>query len=179
MPTRLTTPQGEVIIRNATPDDADLLFALRLEALANHPEAFTADMDKTAASGIIAWSERITEYASTQSGTIIIARAADELIGMSGIVRGHWPKTEHSGELWGVYVKPDWRGYTIGEAIVNACIEWAIEHNLTVVNLGVTNSNLPAIRCYTACGFSEYGVAPRAIRYNGIYYDELLMVRLI
>jgi RimJ/RimL family protein N-acetyltransferase len=175
----LNTPKGKVIIRIATIEDAAALLALRLEALRRHPEAFAADADKTAAGGETAWAEQIREYGSTQSGAICIAQVMDELIGMSGIVRGHWQKTAHGGTLWGVYVVPDWRGYKIGEAIVNGCIEWAIEHELTVITLGVTDSNLAAIRCYNACGFTSYGLAPRVILNNGRYYDELLMAKQI
>ncbi len=175
----LTTPGGNVTIRIATVDDAPSLLALRLEALTKHPEAFAADIDKTAAAGENAWVERIIENASTDSGSIIIACTANELIGMTGIVRGHWPKTQHSGTLWGVYVNPNWRGYKIGAAMVNECAEWATAHNLTVITLGVTNSNLTAIHCYTACGFKVYGVVPRAILYNGNYFDDLLMYKLL
>jgi RimJ/RimL family protein N-acetyltransferase len=175
----LTTPNGNVTIRVATVDDAPHLLALRLEALTIHPEAFAADIDKTAEAGENAWVEQITENTCTESGSIVIACTANEVIGMTGIVRGHWPKTRHSGMLWGVYVSPNWRGYKIGAAIVNGCVEWGATHNLTVVTLGVTNSNLPAICCYTACGFKEYGVVRRAILYNSNYYDELLMYKLI
>ena len=179
MATHLTTAKGKVSLRMATMGDAASLLALRLEALTRHPEAFAADIDKTAADGEHAWAERIGEYASTQTGAILIAHTADMLIGMSGIVRGHWPKTQHHGTLWGVYVSPEWRGYKIGEAIVNGCVGWAIDHALTGITLGVNSTNKAAILCYAACGFIEYGVEPKAILYNGNYYDELLMVKLI
>jgi RimJ/RimL family protein N-acetyltransferase len=179
MTPHLSAPKGEISVRTANVEDAAPLLALRLEALAMHPEAFAADVDKTAAEGEKEWVECINKYANTKSGAIMIARGRDELIGMSGIVRGHWPKTQHCGNLWGVYVKPDWRGYKIGEAIVTGCIEWAIQNNLTVVTLGVTNSNTAAIRCYTRCGFKAYGTAPKAIFYDGTYYDDLMMVKLI
>jgi len=175
----LTTPKGNVTIRAATVDDAASLLALRLEALTIHPEAFAADVDKTAAEGENSWLERITDNTRTESGSIVIACTANEVIGVTGIVRGHWPKTRHSGTLWGVYVSPNWRGNKIGAAIVNGCVEWATAHNLTVITLGVTNSNLPAIRWYTACGFKEYGDVPRAILYKDNYYDEQLMYKLI
>jgi RimJ/RimL family protein N-acetyltransferase len=175
----LITPRGEITIQVATIEDAASILALRLEALAMHPEGFAADIGKTAADGEKAWSELITEYSLSHSGAIIIAREGEKLIGMSGIVRGHWPKTQHCGNLWGVYVKPEWRGFKIGEAIVNGCIDWAIEKNLTLVTLGVTNSNIPAIRCYIRCGYIEYGTTPKAILVDGKYYDDLLMFRLI
>ena len=179
MTSPIFTPKGEVNVRIATVQDAVTLLALRLEALAMHPEAFAADVDKTAAEGKMVWVERLIEYANTKSGAIMIAQARDEQIGMSGIVRGHWPKTQHSGNLWGMYVKPDWRGHKIGDAIVSGCTTWAIENKLTVITLEVTSSNNSAIRCYNRCGFEAYGIAPKAIFYNGTYYDNMLMAKLI
>jgi len=41
----------------------------------------------------------------------------------------------------------------------------------------VLTVNTPAIRCYDRCGFSIFGVEPKAIFYNGVYYDEFLMSR--
>jgi RimJ/RimL family protein N-acetyltransferase len=179
MTTSLSTPEGEITIRIATVEDSASLLELRLEALAMHPEAFAADVNLTAAEDARVWVERITEYAEKVSAAICIAETGGQLIGMVGIGRGHWPKTRHSGTLWGVYVKPEWRGYHIGEAMVNGCVEWAIENNTTVVYLGVTVSNSTAVQCYTRCGFMEYGIQPKVIFYNGIYYDELLMVKLL
>jgi RimJ/RimL family protein N-acetyltransferase len=173
------TPKGEITIRIATPEDAASLQELRLESLMMHPEAFAADVDKTAADGVDAWVKQITDNAETHAGVISVAYAGTGLIGMAGIARGHWPKTRHFGTLWGVYVKPDWRGYHIGEGMVNEIIEWATENEMTVIYLGATVSEQPAIRCYTRCGFKEYGIEPKAIFYNGNYYDQVLMVKLL
>ena len=96
---------------------------------------------------------------------------------MGAILRGHWPKTRHSGILWGIYVTPELRGQKIGEAIVKQCVEWATANQLSVVTLAVVTSNTAAIRCYYACGFLEYGIAPRALFHKNTYYDELLMYR--
>jgi len=110
---------------------------------------------------------------------MIIACSEKELIGMAGIIRGHWPKTRHFGTVWGVYVEPGWRGYKIAEAMVNAISEWATAHEMTVIYLGVTVSAKAAIRCYARCGFTEYGIEPKAIYYHGNYFDQALMVKLL
>jgi RimJ/RimL family protein N-acetyltransferase len=152
---------------------------LRLEALSLHPEAFAADVEMTAAEGAEIWAERIAEYAATKSSAICIAFAGDKLVGMTGIGRGHWPKTRHIATIWGVYVNQDWRGLHIGEQLLNGCTEWAIVNGVKVINLGVNISNVPAIRCYSRCGFTLYGIEPKAICHNGIYYDEMLLAKLI
>ena len=174
-----STPKGEISIRMATPEDAALLRELRLESLTMHPEAFSADVCMTAAEDTVIWAGRIAEYAEKVSGAIYIAETGGQIIGMAGIGRGHWPKTHHSGTLWGVTVKSGWRGYQIGEQLVNGCIEWAKENGVTVVKLGVNISNIPAIHCYSQCGFTIYGVEPKVIYYADAFYDELLMAKLI
>jgi ribosomal protein S18 acetylase RimI-like enzyme len=174
-----STPKGDIAIRTATPLDATSLLAVRLESLLMHPEAYAADIDQTVTDGVDAWVKLIKEMAINQSGTISIAFSGAELIGMAGITRGHWPKTRHFGSLWGVYVKPGWRGYHIAEAMVNKISEWAIVNEMTVIYLGATISEQSALRCYSRCGFKEYGIEPKAIFYNGNYFDQVLMVKLL
>ncbi len=180
MPSSLITSKGSVSIRPAVPQDAADLLSLRIESLTLHPQAFAADIDMTEKSGVEAWSERIHENTRESSGVILVAEAEQSsLVGMMGLARGHWPKTRHSATLWGVYVRPAWRGLHIGEALVNACAEWGSLNNLAVLYLGVLTTNQAAIGCYTRCGFTPYGTEPRVIYYDGIYYDELLMARLL
>jgi ribosomal protein S18 acetylase RimI-like enzyme len=174
-----STPKGDITIRMVVPEDAALLREMRVEALKMHPEAFAADVDMAAAEDAGGWAGRIAQYAEKVSAVICIAETNVQLIGMLGISRGHWPKTRHSGTLWGVYVKSEWRGYHIGEELVNSCIEWAKENGVSVVILGVNISNIPAIHCYHRCGFATCGVEPKVIYYADAYYDELLMVMLI
>ena len=176
---QFSTPKGEITIRMATRQDAASLLKLRLEALTMQPEAFAADVDQTVADGEKAWETLITDYASNHSGVVCVAMWGTEPIGMGGITRGHWPKTRHFGTLWGVYVKPDWRGFHIGGELVTAICTWATDHGLTVIYLGVTVSEQPAIRCYSRCGFKEYAIEPKAIFYAGSYYDQVLMVKLL
>lgn len=86
-------------------------------------------------------------------------------------------KTQHSGMIWGVFVKPAWRGAGIAQYLVEACIEWGKNHAVTVVKLGVAATNIPAIRCYARCGFAIYGIEPQAKIYESAMVDEILMAR--
>lgn len=136
-------------------------------------------MELTAAETAEVWAERIAGYDASHSAAICIAQCDDILVGMSGIGRGHWPKTHHSSTLWGVYAKLEWRGLHIGKAVVNGCLDWAKVSGVTIVKLGVNITNTVAIQRYKHCGFTEYGVEPRVICVNGVYHDELLMVKLL
>lgn len=179
MPKRLSTPKGEITIRAAVPEDAGSIFELRLEALKAHPEAFAADVATAKARGAEAWAEQIANETKDESGTVVIALAGDKLVGMTGIGRGHWPKTRHSAIVWGVYVNPMWRGLRIAGAILEECINWSRTHDIVILKLGVVTTNEPAIHCYQRSGFTIYGTEPRSNYVNGAYYDEFLMSRLV
>jgi len=177
MPSQLTTSSGVITVRPAVPEDAAALRELRLEALARHPRAFAADYDATAAESVEQWAERITTNTLEEKAVICVAAAGGLLIGMTGMARGHWPKTHHGAIIWGVYVKADWRGLHIAEALLDECFAWGRANGIVMVRLAVITSNAPAIRCYVRCGFTVYGIEPQVIYHDGVYDDELLMAR--
>ncbi|MEW5868707.1 MAG: GNAT family N-acetyltransferase [Chloroflexota bacterium] len=173
----LSTPKGSVAIRPAVPQDAVLLRELRLEALASQPEAFAADYALTAADSADVWGTLIAKNAQQNSGVLCVASAGEQLVGMTGLGRGHWPKTCHSATIWGVFVRPAWRGHHLAQALIEACSDWARPQGVVTVKLGVVTSNTAAIRCYARCGFTIYGIEPKAIYHSGVFYDELLMAK--
>ena len=176
MMTYLMTPKGRLVLRQAIPEDAAQLRTLRLEALADTPQAFASDVESAASESVESWARRIADNSGEQ-GIVCVAEADGGLTAMLGCRRGDRAKTRHGGMVWGVYVQPVWRGLHIAEALLGLTFAWAQANGLTVQKLGVVASNTPAIRCYARCGFSVYGVEPQAIYYNGVYYDELLMAR--
>lgn len=171
------TAKEMITLRAAVPDDAPLLRELRLEALVSAPTAFAADYGATAVETAEAWVQRIVDTAVDDKGVICVASVDDRLIGMAGLIRGNRPKTRHGGTIWGVYVQPEWRSHHVAEALLDACLAWAQAHEVTIVKLAVVTTNTPAIRCYDRCGFAVYGIEPKAIYYDGVYYDELLMAK--
>lgn len=172
-----TTPRGKIIIREAKPIDAISFRALRLGALQDSPIAFTADYQKNLNHPPKYWEDMLTMQ--TDESTIFLAANEGTLIGMTGIARGGSPKTRHGAWIWGVYVKPEWRGLHIAEELIKCCFEWAKARRIVIAKLGVSAVNQSAIRCYERCGFKTYGTEPHAIFYEGKYYDEYLMSCLL
>lgn len=169
----LTTPRGRVLIREAKPADAAAFRDLRLGALQDSPIAFSADYQRTLSHPSNYWEDMLTMHAD--ESTILLAFHEDDLIGMTGIARGNTPKTRHTATVWGVYVQPEWRGIRIAEALITACLEWAKARGIIMARLGVAAVNQAAIRCYERCGFKKYATEPRALFYEGKYYDFCLM----
>ena len=175
----MTTSKSTITIRPVVPADAASLRELRLEAVANYPAAFAADYGITAAQSIEFWAERIIDNTVDDKGVICVATAEGQLIGMTGFLRGHWPKIRHSGVIWAYTSNRNGAACTLAEALLDECIAWAKAHSVVMVKLAAITTNTPAIRCYARCGFTIYGIEPKAICYDGVYYDELLMVKTI
>jgi RimJ/RimL family protein N-acetyltransferase len=163
----------EITTRHATPADVDSFRELRLEALKNHPTAFGADYEESAARPNEYWQERLKFEKSQEA--LFFAEHESRLAGMTGIFRSSSKKRHHESTIWGVYVKPEWRGHHISEALVRSCLGWAKEQGLAIVKLAVVTTNRPAIRCYERCGFVIYGKEPKALYQGSMYYDEYLM----
>ena len=167
-------------IRPVHPDDVDALRAMRLEAVRDYPLAFTADLAETSARPEEWWIDLISRNGGDGTSVIMVADAGDgHLAGMTGLFTPPQPKLAHAGTIWGVYVRPGFRGRGIGERLLRACIDWARTKNLVTVKLSVVDGNDVARRCYERCGLATYGVEPLAVQWENRFYDEILMaVRL-
>jgi ribosomal protein S18 acetylase RimI-like enzyme len=169
----INTPRGEISIREANPRDALLFRELRLYSLQDSPTAFSADYQRSFNQPAQYWEDMLTMHAD--ESTIFLAEYESRLIGMTGIARGSSPKTRHSATVWGVYVRPEWRGLHLAEALIQACFAWARGRKIVAARLGVTATNTSAIRCYERCGFRITGTEPRAVYYEGQYHDFYTM----
>jgi ribosomal protein S18 acetylase RimI-like enzyme len=146
---------------------------LRLEALRNHPTAFGADYEETLSRPESFWQERL--QINDEEEALFFAEHGRRLIGMTGIYRSLSKRHKHQATVWGVYVKEDWRGLHIAEALIGNCLEWGRAKGVVIARLGVAADNPPAIRCYERCGFKITGTEPRALFYDDKYYDFYLM----
>jgi RimJ/RimL family protein N-acetyltransferase len=170
-----TTPRGEILVREAKPADAARFRELRLGALLDSPIAFSADYQKNFSQPLKYWEDMLT-FQQDES-TIHFALHESDLIGMTGIAQGNSPKTRHAAVVWGVYVKPEWRGLHIAEELIRAGFHWAKARGIVVARLGVAAINQSAVRCYERCGFKIYGTEPRSLFHEGKYYNFHLMDR--
>ena len=164
----IETTKGTVVIRDASFADANQFRELRLFALQDTPTAFSADLDVNKRHSKRFWEDRLKP---DPHGIIFFAEHDNQLIGMAGIRNGESSKTKHSAGVWGVYVRPEWRGLRIAEELINICCEWANLQNVEIVKLGVMSTNKSAIRLYERIGFTTYGMEPKALFYEGQYYD--------
>jgi RimJ/RimL family protein N-acetyltransferase len=174
----VSTPRARAIIRAGREEDAPAYRELRLEALRDHPEAFSSDYDTYLAKPPGYWTKRLQFHRPDNSVMLFFAAHDEGLAGMCGVAHNRDRKTRHSAYLVSMYVRPPWRGRGLAGRLITACLDWARAQGITVVKLGVAATNIPAIRCYVRCGFQVYGLEPQAVYHDGIHYDELLMTRM-
>jgi ribosomal protein S18 acetylase RimI-like enzyme len=168
---QMTTTDNKLVIRRVGEDDVEALINIRLEALQNHPTAFSADYENDRQRPLAEWLKRIGESAT------FIAWDQETAAGMAGFFSGRSSKTSHQGHIWGVYVRPAYRGRGLGGDLVRRCLDWARENGSKMVYIAAASNNTAAIGCYERCGFSVYGLQPMAICVDGVCYDELLMAQ--
>lgn len=160
-------------IRRLGPADLAAYRAIRYRALADHPEAFVSSAEDFAARK----DEDVAKALETLA--IFAAEAPDgTLAGIVGFLRETGPKERHRAWMIQVYVRPDYRGQGVAEALIAHLVDHA-RHHVIQIHLGVWSENVPAIRLYEKLGFSIYGTEPRYLFVNGRYIDEHLMVRFL
>jgi ribosomal protein S18 acetylase RimI-like enzyme len=163
-----TSPPPE--IRRLAADDAAAYRDIRLEALERHPDAFGADLDDERNMTPDDVTDRLAR------STVFGAFDHGDLVGVAGWYRLNGDKLGHRGALWGMYVRPGARGKGLGAALVRRVLDDA-SGQVEQLHLTVTTTNGPARRLYERAGFASYGVEPRALKFDGAYIDEVLMVR--
>ena len=156
--------------RRLEPSDAALYMEIRLEALQRNPEAFGSTFEWESAQPL-SWFE-----ASLGRAAIFGAFLDGTLAGMAGFAPQESAKRAHKALLWGMYVRAAARNAGVGKKLVEAVLDHA-RGRVELVQLTVVSDNEPARRLYSAMGFVEYGYEKRALKQDGRYYDDVLMVR--
>ncbi|KIL34138.1 hypothetical protein SD71_20830 [Cohnella kolymensis] len=162
-------------IRLLTPEDSESFWQLRLESLITSPETFGSTYKEDSVRPM----EEVKARLAPSSSSFILGACTQDgrIVGMLGFKQEQSIKVKHKGFLWGMYVNPMFRNQGIGKKLIVEAIKRAKSADgLEQINLGVVTDNASAKRLYQSAGFIVYGLEKNALKYNGEYYDEELMV---
>ena len=159
-------------IRLLTRTDSALYRDIRLDGLRQDPDAFASTFERESAMPLAWFAERIV------NGNVFGAFVRRELVGVAGYWQRQGEKESHKATLWGMYVRASARGAGLGERLIGAVVEHAASR-VEQLQLGVTTGNAAALRLYIKAGFAEYGREMKALKQDGRYIDEILMVRFL
>lgn len=139
---------SEVVVREALPDDWQVLRDLRLRALQDSPGAFGSTFEREAAFTEADWRGRL----SGQSGTSMLAWVDGAPVGIGGgyLVDDGWL------QIVAMWTEPGLRGHGVGRAVLTSLVSWADAHGLRV-RLDVEADNAGARRVYERAGFVATG----------------------
>ena len=157
-----------------TREDAAEWLRLRIEALKDSPEAFSASLEEYQSLNL----DEVKRRLWSDSDAFVVGSFQDSrLLGMAGFYREKGPKSRHKGRVWGVYVTPKARGGGIAREMMQALLNrgWAIV-GVEQVLLSVAATQEPAIQLYRSLRFESFGREPRALRIGDQYIDEEYMI---
>ncbi|HEX4489509.1 MAG TPA: GNAT family N-acetyltransferase [Terriglobales bacterium] len=158
-------------IRPLTRHDAEAFSRLRREALQTEPLAFTESLVEHQAKS----REQIAvSLGSGQEENFVVGAFKDtELVGITGFFRLPKEKTRHKGCIWGVYIKPGFRGKGVAQSLLQTVLEQARpQPGLEQIILAVSTGRAAARKLYLSLGFEPYCVEPHALKVDGVYVDE-------
>lgn len=156
-------------------DDALAFQQLRLAALQESPTAFSSSYEEERERP----PSQIAQFLSGSAERVVLGAFAESgLVGVVGVGREPAMKQRHIGFIRSMYVAPPSRGQRLGTALIGEALQVVSEWSgLEQLTLAVNANNAAAIALYSRAGFVEFGRHPRALCVDGVYHDELLMVR--
>jgi RimJ/RimL family protein N-acetyltransferase len=160
-------------IARLAPPDAPAYRALMLEAYERFADAFTSTPAERRDLPIAWWEARLVE--GPQPDQLVFgAFDGDRLVGAAGLMFSTREKLRHKATLFGMVVRPDWRGRGLARGLVDAALVAARSRpGIAVVQLTVTQGNAAAEALYAHCGFVPFGLEPMAVAVGTGYVSKL------
>ena len=167
-----------VIIREPKIEDAEDIISLMQKAdaetlfLARNPGEFCTTVER----------ERviIENVLKNSDSTWFVAEYDGKLVGQCsvGLVRGY-QRYRHRAEVAFVLCKEYW-SLGIGGKMMQECLSWCTDHQVTQAELDVVTNNERALKMYRGFGFEIVGTMPKALKYSdGSFADEYKMVKYL
>ena len=159
-------------IKKVPPDRWKEFRDLRLEALQNDPLAFGSSYEEEKSLTEDEWKRRIKNA--------LFASANDTLVGMIVYIIDNKMKTKHIANIFGVYVKKEYRGQGIGKKLIESALE-IIQKNVNVskIKLTVNPEQKAAVKLYETFGFEVVGRLKNELKVDDKFYDELIMEKFV
>ncbi len=161
-------------LRNLTSDDAEMLKNLRLFCMQESPTRFSSSLNEERQRTIDSLQASLSK--SRAEFFIVGAFDRDQLVAIAGFTRQRAEKALHKGDIWGVYVMPDYRRNKLAGRLMENLIDQARElDGLSTLLLKVTGHSIPARHVYLALGFISFGCEVDSLRVDGKSIDEEFM----
>lgn len=128
---------------------------IRLQALADSPDAFGTTLSEAQERSDAEWSHRLASGANSDRDLPLLAEVDGH---PAGLAWGHIEEADRNvAYLFQMWVAPGYRRLGIGQMLVETVIAWGREKGASFLELGVTYRDSPAMRLYRRAGFEPAG----------------------
>jgi len=163
-------------IRALSPADDECYRTLLLSGLRETPTGFGVSYEEVLAESPDGVRARLS--ASDDPASRVFGAFAPDgtLGGVVGIRQQTLAKMRHRGTIGRMYVGAEYRRLGLARRLLESALAYArgVE-GLEQLNLIVAEDNAAARRLYESVGFVPFGLEPREIKVDGVYYDSVHM----
>jgi RimJ/RimL family protein N-acetyltransferase len=164
-------------VRAAEPGDAEALTRLA-EDVSAEPEAWliSADGEWRSVGDERRYLKAVRRY--PHAAVFVAERSDGGLIGRLSVARDTHPASAHVADL-GLMVAKEARRQGVGQALLEAAVNWARANGVRKLELHVFPWNEPALHLYDRFGFEREGYRKRHYHRAGEDVDAILMAYLV
>lgn len=149
--------------------------SIRLQALRESPTAFNSSYEEEKKRPLSVFIESLSLNPSL---TMFGAFDGSKIVAVLGVERESRQKVSHKGCIKSMFVDPSYRRRGLGKQLLTHALRFAdSQPGFIQLTLVVNSSNISAISLYKSCGFELFGVEPTAVLVNGVFHDQMHMVR--
>jgi RimJ/RimL family protein N-acetyltransferase len=154
---------------------------IQREALLLSPELYGSDYEWFESLSILSKEQRYEKYMNFPYQYILGAFAPDGSIGgMIGFTSENRLKTRHKCHLWGLFVRPEYRGKGLATQLIQSVLDTAQNVlDIEQVQLTVSTQNEASYGLYLRLGFTVFGTELHAMKIGSSYVDEYHMVKFL
>lgn len=159
---------NHITLRRVTMEDLDAFQELRLEALQKHPQAYGHTYEEE--------SLRPRQYYGLfiRSNVVMGAFANGTLIGFTVLSRFEMQKMAHKGQVWGAYVKPEFRNMELAKRMRLRLFDIAKTMGMRVCLSSIFASNAAALQVHQAVGYEEMYREKDGVRHADGTFDDVI-----
>jgi RimJ/RimL family protein N-acetyltransferase len=159
------------LVRPAAPGDAAALVELS-RAVGGEPEGW---LISDSAWRVVAEERRyLRAVRRFPHAAVFVAEGPNGIVGRLSVARDDHPASAHVADL-GLMVAAGHRRRGIGQALLEAAVDWARDAEVRKLELHVFPHNGPAIALYEKFGFEREGYRRGHYRRGSGYVDAILM----
>lgn len=154
---------------------------IRLKSLKDEPLLFGSSFEKSLEKNKKDWKKHLGKIFVRDQATTVGIWEDQRIVGIAAGVRHNIEiKLKHIAEIHAIYILPEYRKKGLASKLLNSLIEHIkLDSNISVLFLRVYEENKPAVCFYQKHNFEEIGTFKHAAFYKGVFYDDILMQKIL